>query len=100
QLLSSSMDTRSPGSSGLLGSLRDFADGLLGSLHDRVELFSVELQEEKLRFVQTLIWVAAVVATGLLALVFGSLVLLAIFWETARVPVTIALALVYALVCA
>src|SRR5207248_1856103 len=61
------MDTPAPGSSGLLGSLRGFADGLLGSVHDRVELFSLELHEEKHRLVQILIWISAIVFTGLRA---------------------------------
>jgi uncharacterized membrane protein YqjE len=40
------MEPRVPGPSGLLGSVRAFADGLLGSVHDRVELLAVELHEE------------------------------------------------------
>jgi len=45
-------------SSGLLGSVRSLADNLLGSVHDRVELISVELQEEKQRLIQIFIWIS------------------------------------------
>lgn len=89
------METQSPGSSGLLGSLRGFADGIIGTVRDRIELFSVELQEEKLRLVQTFIWAAAAVVLALLTLIFASIALLAIFWDTARVAVAIGIALTY-----
>lgn len=92
------MDTQPPPSpSGLLGSLRGLADGLLGSVHDRVELFSVELQEEKQRFIQTLVWAAAVFLLGLLALVFGSVALVLLFWDTARVAAIVSITSAYVL---
>ena len=89
------METQLPGSSGLLGSLREFADGLIGSVQDRVELFSVELQEEKHRLVQTFIWASAVVVLGLLTLGCASLAVVVIFWETARVGVAVGLTFAY-----
>lgn len=84
-------------SSGLLGSLRSFADGLLGSLHDRIELLSIELQEEKYRLIQVFIWISLMVFLAILATVFASFVLVAIFWDTARVTVICALAGAYIL---
>ena len=91
------MEARAPGSSGLLGSLRGFADGLLGSLHERIQLFAVELQEEKFRLIQILIWVSCLVLLATLALVFASFALVVIFWDTARVTVVVSLAAVYSL---
>src|SRR5690349_11267861 len=89
------MDTHAPSPSGLLGSLRGFADGLLGSVHDRVELLSIELHEEKHRLIQTLLWIGAVFVAGILAIVFASLALVFLFWETARVAVVSGLAAAY-----
>lgn len=89
------MDSETPGPSGLLGSLRGFADGLLGSVHDRVELLSIELHEEKIRLIQTIIWISGIVLTGILAIIFASLALVFSFWETARVPVVCGLAGLY-----
>lgn len=89
------METQLPGSSGLLGSLRGFADGLLGSVHDRIELFSVELQEEKHRLVQTFLWASAIVVLALLTLVCASFALVVLFWETARVAVAAGITLAY-----
>jgi uncharacterized membrane protein YqjE len=89
------MDTQAPSPSGLLGSLRGFADGLLGTIHDRVELLSIELHEEKYRLIQIFIWISATVFTGMLAIIFASLVIVYCFWETARLPVLASLAGVY-----
>jgi uncharacterized membrane protein YqjE len=80
------METAAP-RSGLLGSLRAFGDGLLGSVQERLELVSIELQEEKLRLIQTFIWISAAVFAGLLTVVFASLTLVYLFWESARLVV-------------
>ena len=90
------MDTPAPGPSGLLGSLRGLADGLIGSVHDRIELIAVELQEEKHRLVQILIWIGAMLVIGLLAIVFASFALVLWLWDTARMAAVGGLALAYA----
>src|SRR5690349_19749079 len=84
-----------PGGSSLLGSLRNLADSVWGSAHDRLQLLGLELQEEKHRLIQVLIWLAAIVALGFLALIFASIALLVAFWETARLTVVICLAVGY-----
>ena len=89
------METRVPGSSGLLGSLRGFADGLIGSAHDRLQLLAVELQEEKHRLIQIFIWISAIVFFAMLAVVFASLALVVLLWETSRIAVVCSLAGVY-----
>src|ERR1051326_2528060 len=89
------MDTPAPGSSGLLGSLRGFADGLIGTVHDRIELVAVELHEEKHRLVQLLLWVGAILVLGMLAIAFASFALVVVLWETARLATVIGLAVAY-----
>ncbi|MEO5959520.1 MAG: phage holin family protein [Opitutaceae bacterium] len=89
------METQAPSPSGLLGSLRGFADGLIGTIHDRVELLSIELHEEKYRLIQIFIWISATVFTGMLAIIFASLVIVYCFWDTARLTVLASLAGVY-----
>lgn len=79
-----------------MGSLRTLCDGLLASGAQRLELLSVELQEEKLRLIQIFMWIGAVVFTGLMAITFASLVLVYAFWESARLAVLGGLALFYA----
>src|SRR3954462_3361471 len=89
------MEARLPGSSGLLGSLRGFADGLLGSAPDRIELLTIELHEEKFRLIQTFIWISSIVFLAALALVFVSFALVVLMWETARMAVITTLAATY-----
>jgi uncharacterized membrane protein YqjE len=86
------METRTPGSSGLLGNLRGFADGLIGSAHDRLELLAVELHEEKFRLIQIFIWISAIVFLAMLAVVFASMAVVVLFWESSRVAVVCSLA--------
>src|SRR5215207_10919474 len=94
------METRAPGSSGLLGSLRDLADGLIGSAHDRLELLAIELHEEKHRLIQIFIWISAIVFFAMLAMVFASMAIVVLYWETARVAVVCSLAGTYGLALA
>jgi uncharacterized membrane protein YqjE len=69
---------------GLLGSVRSLVDNLLGSVHDRVELISVELQEEKQRLIQLFIWISVAIFAGMMALGFASFTLVFLLWDHAR----------------
>lgn len=89
------MEAPGSGSVGLLGSLRGFADGLLGSAHDRLQLLAVELHEEKYRLIQILIWISAIVLLAFLALAFVSFAVVVLMWETARLTAVCAVAGVY-----
>jgi uncharacterized membrane protein YqjE len=89
------MDSRKPEAQGYLDSLRALGDGLLAGVEDRFELFTLELQEEKLRLVQTFMWISAAVFTGMMAVTFASLAVVYLFWESARLAVLCGLALVY-----
>ena len=89
------MENGSPGSPNFLGSLRSLGDGLLATLQDRIELFTLELQEEKFRLIQIFIWICAAVFTGMMAITFASLTVVYLFWESARLAVLGGLALFY-----
>jgi uncharacterized membrane protein YqjE len=90
------MEPATPASAGFLHSLRALGDGLLASVQDRLELFSVELQEEKFRLIQTFVWISAAVFTGMMAIAFASLTLVYLFWESARLAVLGGLTVLYA----
>jgi uncharacterized membrane protein YqjE len=90
------METPATPPEGYLNSLRILGDGLLASVQDRFELFTVEFQEEKLRLIQSFIWISAAVFTGMMAITFASLSLVYIFWESARLAVLVGLTIVYA----
>lgn len=59
----------------------------LATAHNRVELFAVELQEEKCRFIQAVLLTAGAVALGVSALALVSITLVVLFWENGRTPV-------------
>jgi uncharacterized membrane protein YqjE len=89
------MEPNHHGHEGLLGSFRTLGDSLLATVQDRLALFSVELQEEKFRLIQTFIWISGAVFTGMMAITFASLTLVYVFWESARLAVLGGLTLLY-----
>ena len=90
------METSGPASDGILGSLRTLGHGLLSTVQDRIELFAVELQEEKFRLIQTVVWICAAVFSGMMAITFASLTLVYVFWDSARLAVLGGLTVFYA----
>ncbi len=90
------METPPPPPAGIMDSLRSLADGLLASAQDRIGLFSLELQEEKFRLIQIFFWISAVIFLGMMAIMFASLTLVYLFWESARLTVLGGLTLFYA----
>jgi len=92
------MDLPPPAPSGLFASFRALGEGLIASLQDRVELFSVELQEEKFRLIRTFVWISAAIFTTMMAVMFASLTLVYFFWDTARLAVLGGLTLLYAVI--
>lgn len=90
------MASASAAPAGYLSALRLLGDQLLAGVQQRVELFGTELHAQKLRLIQTFIWISAVVFTAMLAAIFASLTLVYLFWDTARLAVLGGLTLVYA----
>lgn len=90
------MESPSTAPTGFTGSLRALGDSLLASLEDRLSLFSVELQEEKFRLIQTFIWICTAIFTGMMAVGFASLTLVYCAPVGARSAVLGGLALFYA----
>ena len=84
-----------PVSAGFLGALRSLGDGVLATVEDRLELFSVELQEEKCRLIQTMLWISAAVFAAIMAATFVSLTLVFLFWKSAQLAVLGGLAVFY-----
>ncbi len=84
-----------PAPASFFESLRSLGDGLLAGAQDRIELFAVELQAEKFRLIQTVVWIGAIVFTGMMAIMFASLTLVYFFWASARLAVLGGLTVVY-----
>lgn len=82
--MDSSDSTASAASPGFVAALRNLGDNLVKGLQERLELFSVELQEEKYRLIRTFIWICAAVFTAMMTLAFASLTLVYAFPAGAR----------------
>jgi len=68
---------------GWLASLRRTGDSLLGLAQSRIELFAVELQEEKLRAVRVIIWLVVALALVVAGLLVGLGALAICLWNVA-----------------
>jgi uncharacterized membrane protein YqjE len=80
---------------GLLQSVRELADGLVASVHDRLALLAVELQEEKFRLIRSFLWLAAIFFSALLAVGFLSLTIVYCCQGPARLVALISMTVVY-----
>lgn len=78
------MSTPPPALDGFVSTLQALGESLLTGLHSRVELISLELQEEKFRLIQTFIWISAAVFTAAMAVTFACLTLVYFCWESTR----------------
>jgi uncharacterized membrane protein YqjE len=81
------MDERTSMPAGFISSIAGLGENLIKTLQERIELVSIEVQEEKYRMVRIAIWISAAVFAGAMALTFATLTLVYLFWETARLAV-------------
>jgi len=93
------MAVKTQASRGLFATLKELGNGLLATVKDRVELVSIEFQEEKMRLIQTFIWISAAVFTAIMAITFASLTVVYLFWERSRLEVLAGLAILYIVAC-
>jgi uncharacterized membrane protein YqjE len=69
---------------GVWASLQRLLDTLLATAQNRVELFAIELQEEKCRLVEAILCAAAVAAFGMMTLSLVTFTVVIVFWESGR----------------
>ena len=72
---------------GVWASLQRMTDTLLAAAQNRIELFAVELREEKCRLVEAMLCAAAVAAFGMMTLSLVIFTTVVMFWENGRLPV-------------
>jgi uncharacterized membrane protein YqjE len=80
---------------GFSASFRRLSDTFLAVLHNRLELLTVELQEEKCRVIEVFILAAAAVVLGLMALILLTITIALVLPEPARIVALIFLCLLY-----
>lgn len=82
-------------SHGFLDSVRQLGENLVSTVHDRLELFSLELQEEKFRIIRILVLANGAIFSLFLALIFLSLTITYLFWDAARIWVLVGFTFFY-----
>ncbi len=70
-------------SNGWSESLRRSSDSILGLIQSRLELFAVELQEEKLRVINLVVWMSIAISLGSAGLSALMAALAFILWHSA-----------------
>ncbi|MGH7956241.1 MAG: phage holin family protein [Opitutaceae bacterium] len=81
------------GGGGVLDSARRITSSVLGLLHNRLSLAAVELQEEKLRAINLLLWLCAAIVLGAAGLMVVIAALGLFLWERAGYAGLVGLAL-------
>ena len=89
------MGEPAPPKTGVIASVRKLGRTAVAVMQNRLELFSVELEEQKLHVVKVLILAGAAIFLGNTALLAVSATIVVIAGERARVAVLVALSLVY-----
>jgi uncharacterized membrane protein YqjE len=85
-------------SGGLFSSVRRVADTCVSSVHNRVELLAVELQEEKIRLVRLLLWTGAALFAAFLAITVITIAVVFLVPDDKQPIALIGFGVVYALV--
>ena len=79
----------------MLGSLRELARTLLSFAETRTRLAATELEEQAVRLVEILIWIAAALFLFGVALLFLSVLIVLLFWDSNRLLAAGLLAVLY-----
>lgn len=87
----------SPPPAGILESLRRLGRSGVAALQNRLELFAVELEEQKVRVVRVLVLAGAAVFLGNTALLAVSAAIVMLAGDQARLTVLISLSVIYIL---
>ncbi len=91
------MDTSPEPSPGLFSAVRRLLNTALAGVENRIELFLVELREERFRVFEVLLLGCAAALLGFMALLTVTVTLVVVFWDSARVQVLVVLSACYSL---
>ena len=80
---------------GIVQSLRNLAATLVSIFHTRLELLVTEIEEERVRLLELLLWAAGALFCLGVAVLLLVLLLIAVFWDTHRIAVIATLAVVF-----
>lgn len=77
------MDEEQTSRSGPIGAVRDVLQSFWSLLEKRCELAATEFQEQRHRLTIQLTWLGVIVVLALMALFTGTILIIALTWETA-----------------
>lgn len=80
---------------GIVQSLRNLAATLVAAFHTRLDLFVTEIEEEKVRLLELLLWAAAALFFLGIGVLLLMILLIVMFWDTHRIAVIGTLAAVF-----
>jgi uncharacterized membrane protein YqjE len=80
---------------GIVQSLRNLAATLVAVFHTRFELLVTEIEEERVRLLELLLWAAAALFCLGVTVLLLVLLLIALFWDTHRIAAIATLAAVF-----
>jgi uncharacterized membrane protein YqjE len=89
------MDTSTEPSPGLFSAVRGLLNTALAGVENRIELFLVELREERYRVFEVLLLGCAAALLAFMALLTITVTLVVVFWDSARVQVLVVLSAFY-----
>lgn len=89
------MSDANESANGIWMTTKRILDTALATLQNRLELFAVELEEEKVRLVEILVLAAAAAIFGLMALALVTLTIVVLFWDNGRMFALGGLCLLY-----
>ena len=90
------MDATPPTEGGLLATVTRMFQTLRDVAGNRLELFLIEVKEERARMFAALLLLAVGVACALMTLLLITLTIIVLFWDTHRVLVLVVLTAIYA----
>lgn len=82
-------------SPGLFQSLRAFLDTGMGALQNRVELFAVEMREEKQNVLELIVWVSLALFLAMMAMIVITATIILMFEQQKRLYVAGAFCVLY-----
>lgn len=90
------MDNGSDQETGLFSSLTQAASTLRETVENRIELFLVELKEDRARLFNALCLSIIAVVLAMMAMIVATFTIVVAFWDTHRLLVLVVLTVVYA----
>lgn len=89
------MSDANEAANGTWAAAKRILDTALATAQNRLELFAVELEEEKIRLVEILVLAAAAAIFGLMALTLVTFTIVVLFWDSGRMFALGGLCLLY-----